>query len=206
MNPKKNSYSPYDQLIKARMKSPIQLFISYFLRGLLVVLPVALTVGILLWMYRGVSNWLDLGHTSWGAVGIYVLVGIGVILLVGIFTKGVIAKQVLEFFEGIIEKAPGLNFIFGTTKDLTHAFVGEKKKFNKPVIVEMGNQEYKMGFMTQTSMDSINMPEFCSVYLPYSYALSGEMVIVHKDKVKKLDLEGGDVTKFVLSGGAAELK
>jgi uncharacterized membrane protein len=63
-----------------------------------------------------------------------------------------------------------------------------------------------MGFMTQTSLSSIDMPEFVSVYLPYSYAFSGEMIIVHKDKIRRLDLEGSDVTKFVLSGGAAELK
>jgi uncharacterized membrane protein len=63
-----------------------------------------------------------------------------------------------------------------------------------------------MGFMTQTSLSTLDMPEYVSVYLPYSYAFSGEMIIIHRDKIRRLDMEGADVTKFVLSGGAAELK
>ncbi len=202
----KNVYTPYDEILKSRINSPVRKAIGYFLQGLLVVIPIGATIGILVWMYRGIQSWLDLGHVSWGAFGIYILIGFGVIVLIGVFTKGVIAQQVMVFFEGIIDKAPGLNLIFGTTKDLTHAFVGEKKKFNKPVVVEISSGLYRMGFMTQTSLSSIDMPEFVSVYLPYSYAFSGEMIIVHKDKIRRLDLEGSDVTKFVLSGGAAELK
>jgi uncharacterized membrane protein len=202
----KNVYTPYDEILKSRINSPARKAIGYFLQGLLVVIPIGATIGILVWMYRGIQSWLDLGHVSWGAFGIYILIGFGVIVLIGVFTKGVIAQQVMVFFEGIIDKAPGLNLIFGTTKDLTHAFVGEKKKFNKPVVVEISSGLYRMGFMTQTSLSSIDMPEFVSVYLPYSYAFSGEMIIVHKDKIRRLDLEGSDVTKFVLSGGAAELK
>ena len=202
----KNQYTPYDEILKTRIKSPLRTALGYFLQGLLVIIPIAATVGILIWLYRGIQSWLDLGHVSWGAFGVYLLIGIAVIGIVGVFTKGVIAQQVMEFFEGIIDKAPGLNLIFGTTKDLTHAFVGEKKKFNKPVTVEVALGIYRMGFMTQTSMESIDMPEYVSVYLPYSYAFSGEMIIVHRDKIKRLDLEGSDVTKFVLSGGASELK
>jgi len=202
----KNQYTPYDEILKTRIKSPLRTALGYFLQGLLVIIPIAATVGVLIWLYRGIQSWLDLGHVSWGAFGVYLLIGIAVIGIVGVFTKGVIAQQVMEFFEGIIDKAPGLNLIFGTTKDLTHAFVGEKKKFNKPVTVEVAAGIYRMGFMTQTSMESIDMPEYVSVYLPYSYAFSGEMIIVHRDKIKRLDLEGSEVTKFVLSGGAAELK
>ncbi len=201
-----NQYTPYDSILRSKMKSPIRKVLGYFLQGLLVVIPIGATVGVLVWLYRGIQSWLDLGHVSWGAFGIYIVIGFGIILLVGVFTKGVIAQQIMEFFEGIIEKAPGLNLIFGTTKDLTHAFVGEKKKFNKPVVVEISAGLYRMGFMTQTSLDAIEMPDYVSVYLPYSYAFSGEMVIIHKDKIRRLDLEGSDVTKFVLSGGAAELK
>jgi len=201
-----NDYTPYDNILRSRIKSPVRTVIGYFLQGILVIIPIAATIGILVWVYRGIQAWLDLGHVSWGAFGIYLILGFALILLVGMFTKGVIAKQVMGFLESIIEKAPGLNLIFGTTKDLTHAFVGEKKKFNKPVVVEIAAGLYRMGFMTQTSLSTLDMPEYVSVYLPYSYAFSGEMIIIHRDKIRRLDMEGADVTKFVLSGGAAELK
>ena len=201
-----NQYSPYDEILRSRIKSPVRKIIGYFLQGLLVVIPIAATVGILVWIYKGLTSWLDIGRVSWGAFGLYCLMAIGSILIIGLFTRGVIAKQLMDVFEGIIEKAPGLNLIFGTTKDLTHAFVGEKKKFNKPVVVEVSAGIFRMGFMTQTTMESIDMPDHVAVYFPSSYAFSGDMLIVQKDKIRRLDLEGSDVTKFVLSGGAAELK
>jgi uncharacterized membrane protein len=202
----KLQFTPYDQLIKSRLRTPGQLFISYFLRGLLVVLPVAITVGILGWILKGIGRYLYLDQLSVGAILLYGTSGLAAITLIGFFTKGVIAQQIMGFFEGIIEKAPGLNFIFGTTKDMTEAFVGEKKKFTKPVVVEISEGVYKIGFLTQEDMSAVGLPNCCAVYLPYSYTLSGETTVVEKSRVRRIDQESGDVTKFVLSGGATNLK
>ena len=202
----KTQFTPYDQLIKSRLKTPGQLCISYFLRGLLVVLPVAITVGILGWLLKGIGKYLYLDQLSVGAIFLYGTSGLLAIAVIGFFTKGVIAQQIMGFFEGIIEKAPGLNFIFGTTKDMTEAFVGEKKKFTKPVVVEISEGVYKIGFLTQEDMGSVGLPNCCAVYLPYSYTLSGETTVVEKSRVRRIDQESGDVTKFVLSGGATNLR
>ncbi|MEY2708906.1 MAG: hypothetical protein RIQ91_1536 [Bacteroidota bacterium] len=196
----------YDPLIKSRLRTPGQLFISYFLRGLLVVLPVAITVGILGWLLKGIGRYLYLDQLSVGAIFLYGTSGLLAIAVIGFFTKGVIAQQIMGFFEGIIEKAPGLNFIFGTTKDMTEAFVGEKKKFTKPVVVEISDGVYKIGFLTQEDMTAVGLPNCCAVYLPYSYTLSGETTVVEKSRVRRIEKESGDVTKFVLSGGATNLK
>ena len=202
----KNHYTPYDQLIKSRLRTPRQLFISYFLRGLLVVLPVAITVGILSWILKGIGSYLYLDQLSIGVILLYAVITLAAITVIGFFTKGVIAQQIMGFLEGIIEKAPGLNFIFGTTKDMTEAFMGEKKKFTKPVVVEISEGVYKIGFLTQEDMSTVGLPHCCAVYLPYSYTLSGETTVVDKSRVRRIDKESGDVTKFVLSGGATNLK
>ena len=112
------------------------------------VLPVAITIGILSWILRGIGSYLYIDQLSFGAFILYALAVLSAITIVGVMTKGVIAQQILGFFEGIIEKAPGLNFIFGTTKDMTEAFVGENKKFTKPVVVEISAGVYKIGFLT----------------------------------------------------------
>ena len=158
----------YDPLIKSRLRTPGQLFISYFLRGLLVVLPVAITVGILGWLLKGIGRYLYLDQLSVGAIFLYGTSGLLAIAVIGFFTKGVIAQQIMGFFEGIIEKAPGLNFIFGTTKDMTEAFVGEKKKFTKPVVVEISEGVYKIGFLTQEDMSSVGLPHCCATSVLYS--------------------------------------
>jgi uncharacterized membrane protein len=196
----------FDAQLKRRIKSPSRHMLNLFLRGLLVVLPIALTISILIWVLQIIGSFLHLDKLSFGAIVLYLILGVIVIAMIGKFTEGVVAKQILEFFEGIIEKAPGLNWIFGTTKDMTQAFVGENKKFNITVRVEISPNVYRIGFLTQETMSEFGMDDFCAVYFPNSYAISGEILIVKKEKIEKIDADSGDVTKFILSGGVTEMK
>ncbi len=196
----------FDDQINRRMKPPARKMLNLFLRGLLVVLPIALTVSILIWVLQILGSFLHLDKLSFGAVFLYLILGIVAITFIGKFTEGVVAKQILEFLEGIIEKAPGLNWIFGTTKDMTQAFVGENKKFTVAVKVEISDNVYRIGFLTQKDMEEFGMPGFCAVYFPNSYAISGEILAVRKEKVVKLDIDSGEITKFILSGGVTEMK
>lgn len=189
--------------IKAR--STWRLLINYFLRGLLVLLPIVLTVLIIGWLVNTISNVLHLREISGKEFFFYTLLVVSIIMAVGFITRGVVARQILDFFEGIIEKAPGLSFIFGTTKDMTEAFVGDKKKFTQPVVVNVGEGIFRMGFITQEDMKIIDMPGHSSVYLPYSYGLSGEMLIVETGKIKPINVESSHWTKYIISGGVAEL-
>lgn len=186
---------------KQRVKSSWEKALSYFLRGLLVILPIALTAGIIVWIVSALGSLVHFDELGWKALLIYAILTIVFITVVGFFTKGVVAAQILDFFEGIIEKAPGLNFIFGTTRDVTEAFVGDKKKFTEPVIAEIKEGVYKLGFVTQKSMAVLGMDDYMTIYLPFCYALTGEMLIVHSSKVKPVDMEPSKVTKFVVSGG-----
>ncbi len=189
--------------IKAR--STWRLLINYFLRGLLVLLPIVLTVLIIVWLVNTISNVLHLREISGKEFFFYTLLVVSIIMAVGFITRGVVARQILDFFEGIIEKAPGLSFIFGTTKDMTEAFVGDKKKFTQPVVVNVGQGIFRMGFITQEDMKIIDMPGHSAVYLPYSYGLSGEMLIVETGKIKPINVESSHWTKYIISGGVAEL-
>lgn len=190
---------------KQRVKSTWQIMLNYFLRGLLVLLPIGLTIAIIFWIITSLGSLLHFDELGWKALIFYGFIVVSFIIGVGFLTKGVVATQILDFFEGIIEKAPGLNFIFGTTRDVTEAFVGENKKFTEPVIVEIHEGVFKMGFVTQKSMSIIQMDEYFTVYLPFCYALTGDMFIVHASKVRPIDLEPSKVTKFVVSGGVVGL-
>ncbi|MBM3399815.1 MAG: DUF502 domain-containing protein [Bacteroidetes bacterium] len=198
-----NTFSMSDNQRKAR--SIWRLLINYFLRGLLVLLPIVLTVLIIVWLVNTITDVLHLQEISGKEFFIYTLLVISIILTVGFVTRGVVARQILDFFEGIIEKAPGLSFIFGTTKDMTEAFVGDKKKFTKPVLVCVGDGIYRMGFITQEDMKIIDMPGHSAVYLPYSYGFNGEMLLVEKSKIKPVNAESSHWTKYIISGGVAEL-
>lgn len=183
-----------------------RLYLNLFLRGLLVVLPIALTAGILIWMLGLLGSILHLDDLSFGAMLLYVTLGIVSITLIGKLTEGVVAQQFLAFVEGIIEKAPGLSWIFGTTKDLTNAFVGDEKKFTKPVRVRSTEYTWRIGFLTEEDCSEIGMPDHCVVYLPMSYAITGQIIVVKKTDVERIDADAGTVMKFILSGGVTEIK
>jgi uncharacterized membrane protein len=180
--------------------------LNLFLRGLLVVLPIALTIGILFWILGLLGSVLHLNNLSFGAIILYLVSGIAVITLIGKVTEGVVAQQVISFLEGVIEKAPGLSWIFGTTKDVTKAFVGKEKKFTKPVRVRITEYHWRFGFLTQEDLEEVGMPDHCTVYLPMSYAITGELIVAKKVDVEPLDADPGALMKFIVSGGVTEIK
>ncbi len=191
---------------KARVKSTWQKIINYFLRGLLVLMPFAITAWIIYWIISNIVSAMVENKLSGQQVTFYAIFILIAILATGYFTRGVVARQILDFFEGIIEKAPGLKFIFGTTKDMTEAFVGDKKKFTEPVLVEFAPGIERIGFITQHDMEIIGRKDYYSVYIPASYAISGDLYIIQKDHVKPFSHDSGHVMKFIISGGIASLE
>lgn len=189
-----------------RMKPKARVLINLFLRGLLVVLPLALTIIILIWILGILTDLLHLNELSLIEIIVYLASGVVAIILIGRFTQGVVAQQVLEFLEGIIEKAPGLSWIFGTTKDMTEAFVGDNRKFTKPVRIKITDTTWRLGFLTDEDLEELGLPGFCSVYLPMSYSIAGEVIIVEKDNIQPVDVDPSVLTKFLISGGITEIK
>ncbi len=187
-------------------RSGMRKLLNLFLRGLLVVLPIALTIGILFWILGLLGNVLHLNNLSFGAIILYLASGIAVIILIGKVTEGVVAQQVISFLEGVIEKAPGLSWIFGTTKDVTKAFVGKEKKFTKPVKVRITEYHWRFGFLTQEDLTDVGLPQHCTVYLPMSYAITGELIVAKKIDVEPLDVDSGALMKFIVSGGVTEIR
>ena len=86
------------------------------------------------------------------------------------------------------------------------AFVGDKKKFNAPVLVEMSQGVFKPGFITKNDLSALNLPGMCAVYFPHSYAFSGNLFLVNNDMVKPFDGNSADVMKFIVSGGVTHLE
>lgn len=84
----------FDDQINRRMKPPARKMLNLFLRGLLVVLPIALTVSILIWVLQILGSFLHLDKLSFGAVFLYLILGIVAITFIGKFTEGVVAKQI----------------------------------------------------------------------------------------------------------------
>jgi uncharacterized membrane protein len=81
--------------------------------------------------------------------------------------------------------------------------VGEKRRFDKPVLVRLSMQsEARMvGFVTQESLDRLGLPGYSSVYFPQSYNFAGNLVVFPSAQLQPLDAASADVMAFIVSGG-----
>lgn len=184
-------------------KFTINRFINYFLRGLLFVVPLALTFYIILESLEFVDSLIDLDIPGLGLLIIIVN-----ITFIGYLTSTFITKPFFEWLERGVVKIPLANIIYTSIKDLIGAFVGDKKKFNIPVTVALNDSQtvLKVGFITKDDLPELNMEGFTSVYLPHSYNFSGNHFIVDRRLVKPLNISGSAAMKFVVSGGVSGLE
>ena len=174
--------------------------LKYFFQGLLLIVPVVLTIYIILKMFFVMDELLPY-HPFPGA-GIIIL--FTAITLVGLLGNTLIARQLNSWFYAVLKKVPLLRTIYSAIKDLLSAFVGEKRKFNSPVLVRLseGSNIQKIGFITQEDLQTIGLSENkVAVYFPHSYALSGNLVVVEKESITLIDAKSAEVMKFIVSGG-----
>ena len=178
----------------------MQKILSYFLKGLLLVAPVAITVYVVLSALRFVDELVPIQIP-----GIGILIIISSITLIGAIGQSLLIDPLLRQVERLINKVPLAALIYSSVKDLLSAFVGDKRKFEQPVAVEMlpGSGIRRIGFVTQSSVSAHFGEGNIAVYFPDSYNISGELMIVPAARVEALNWKSADAMKFVVSGGVA---
>ena len=185
----------------ARMTFTYRIIISYFLRGLLFLTPLAVTGYVIYTIFV----FLD-GIIPVSIPGIGVLMVVALITFVGYLASLFFAKSAFEWFERGVFKIPLVSLIYTSIKDLMGAFVGDKKKFSSPVLVQINDTLLRPGFITQEDLSGIGEPNLVAVYFPHSYNVSGNVFLVPKEKVRPLTgVKSSDVMKFMVSGGVSDL-
>jgi uncharacterized membrane protein len=127
--------------------------------------------------------------------------------LLGVLASSFLFKRIFSFFEDKLEHAPFIRHIYSPIKDFTNAFVGNKKRFNKPVLVLTNPPAniYEIGFLTQEDLTDFGIRDKVAVYLPLSYSLSGKLIIVPRENIQPLEADAGNAMKFVVSGGVTDV-
>src|SRR6185295_16721717 len=120
--------------------------------------------------------------------------------LMGYLGSRYIRNPFFSLLEHGIERTPLIKVIYSSVKDLIKAFVGEKKSFNKPVLVKLAKEQdtYRVGFVTRSDLSHLGLTGGeVAVYLPFSYGFNGQLVIVPKENVKPINVTGTEMMKFV---------
>lgn len=183
---------------------------NYFLRGLLFVFPLAATLYIIISMVRWSNQtfndllfeWLNLDIPGLGIITVFI-----VVTLIGYVFSRAFTRPIVNYFENFLARVPLVKIIYTSLKELTEAFVGDKKRFNKPVLVRIGSEDLqRIGFVTQKDMQEIGLKEMVAVYCPHSYNFSGNLYLVPKTHVTPLNLNSTEVMKFVVSAGVTKIE
>lgn len=190
--------------------------INHFLQGLLFTVPIVVT----LWVLVNSIIWIDSllpfqvpikipGYSQFEIPGLGLLAIFFLVTTVGYFGTKYMRNPFTIYMEKLVERAPLAKLIYTSVKDLISAFVGEKKRFNHPVMVklERNSEAYRVGFITNDNLSDIGMgTENVAVYFPFSYSFMGELVIVPRENVKPINATGTDMMKFIISGGVTEFQ
>ena len=194
------------------MNKLFRIIFTYFIKGLLVVVPFAAAIFLIYWAVSTIDNSLNLSSlwidTKTGKPlyipGLGILTVVLLILFAGIIVTNFITDPIKGWIHKWLQKLPLFNFLYSSIKDLTEAFVGDEKKFSEPVLVELNDSGLKqIGFVTSKNLSKINLPGQVAVYFPFSYSFAGQLYIVNSEKVKHLDMTASEAMKFVVSGGVS---
>jgi uncharacterized membrane protein len=189
--------------------------LNYFLQGLLITVPITVTFVVIIQAIVWIDDLIPVhlpvnipGLPEFDVPGIGIMVLFTIITLLGYFASFLVANPLFSMIEKLLGKTPLLKIIYTSMKDLVEAFVGEKKRFTKPVLVTVNKEPMiqRIGFVTENDLTRLGIESTkLAVYLPFSYGFNGQLLVVESSNVKELDVTGTEMMKFIISGGVTDI-
>lgn len=194
----------------------------YFIQGLLIIAPIAITI----WAIIAAFNFVDallpnlvnnifpswIGEDERGNVkkipGLGFVVIILLVIGVGWISHNFIMGSFISFFDQWMTRTPVIKFLYTSTKDFFEAFAGDKRKFNKAVLANVFSEDvWIVGFLTDEEMQKFEFgAEQVGVYVPQAYNFAGQLYILPRDKVRRIDrITAGEAMKYAVTGGVVDL-
>jgi len=181
--------------------TPMRRIAGWFIRGLLLTAPIAVTV----WITWTVIRWVD-GLLGVPFPGLGLVVTLVTITLIGAVASTYLAAGLLAWLEGLLESLPFVRLLYSSSKDLLNAFVGDKRRFTQAVRVSLSEDGAVsvLGFVTAESLTELGVRDHVGVYLPQSYNFAGQFIVVPAARVSPLTADSADVMAFIVSGGVSK--
>ncbi|HET6226106.1 MAG TPA: DUF502 domain-containing protein [Bacteroidia bacterium] len=185
--------------------------VRYFVQGLIITVPVIITVYVVFALISTIGSVFSRFGTIVSPVVdpfIVIILAVILILITGILGSSIILRPLFIAFDNMLEHTPLIKTLYSSTKDFLGAFVGSKKRFNQPVLITINkeNNIQQLGFVTQEDLSELNITKgTIAVYVPLSYSLSGNLLIVPVDHITHVNASSSEVMKFIVSGGVTDI-
>ncbi|MCF8257037.1 MAG: DUF502 domain-containing protein [Flavobacteriales bacterium] len=194
------------------MKDLLTALIGYFLRGLLFMAPIGVTVAIISWFVRFLNDLispLTEDVLPFHVPGLGFLLVFVVLAMLGFIASHLISISAMTWVDRLMGRTPLVKVIYFSVKDIISLFSDKQEKLGRPVKVRVLRDpiQYRFGFVTQSDLSAFGFgEEMISVYLPLSYGIVGNQMVVHRDDVEFLDLPTTEEMKFIVSGGVTHVE
>ena len=188
---------------------------AVFFRGLVVILPITLTLALVWWLAAGAEEWLgglirDLfpGWRYWPGLGI--ALGVAIVFAAGLLMHDPITRWVLGRLDALMQRIPLVKSIYLSIRDIAGYMTQSEGKGFKQVVAVRVQDMRLIGFVTTEGLpglaDQDPADPILGVYLPMSYGIGGYTVYLPKSQVEPLDMALEDAMRLTLIGGVSEEK
>lgn len=191
--------------IKTEPKSTFKQILRLFVQGLIILAPIGITAYVLYWLFDLVDGILR-PYVNIPGLGFVIIILF--VIFVGWISSTFLMGSFISFFDHFMERTPGIKFIYTSTKDFFEAFAGDKRKFNIAVMANVFSEDvWIIGFLTDEEMGKFEMgADKVAVYVPQAYNFAGQLYILPRDKVKKIEhITSGEAMKYAVTGGVVDL-
>lgn len=177
-----------------------------FFHGLVYIVPIAVTVYVVVSMVR-LADSLFPGIAIVDRIpGLGLVLVLVIITLVGWLGGKVLTPSMVSLFEQTMSRIPFIKLVYTSVRDLMKAFVGEKRKFDRPVVVALdaAGLNNRLGFVTQDDLSALGLGGMVAVYAPYPYSVMGDLIVVPASQVRPLEgVNSAELMKLIVSGGVS---
>ena len=178
----------------------MKMLVKNFLRGCLLVVPVVVTLYALYFVVHTVDGLIGLRVPGLGFAVVVVLVTV-----IGTIASNVIGKRLLELPDRVLARLPFVKLIYTSLRDFMAALVGERRSFDRPVLIAIDPQaELKVvGFITRDDLSALGLQAHVAVYVPQSINFAGQLLLVPRSRIEPLSLPAAEILPIIVSGGMA---
>ena len=181
---------------------------SLFLSGLLLILPITLTVAVFTISFKVLLNWLEpLKRFGFTFPYSEVILAIAIILIAGTLYNMFLLRPIIHAIERLFSKIPLIRPVYSGIKKLVHAFsFQDKASFTKVVRVEFPKKGvYSIGFLA-SQVDERIAPDgdqkYFSVFIPTTpNPTSGFLILLPEQDFVVIDISRQDAMAMIISGG-----
>lgn len=190
---------------------------GYFFAGLLIILPLGITVYVITAILKVMDHLLDIippplhpqTYLPFPVPGLGLILSLLLVVLTGMLAKNYMGRRVVDFGEHLLSKIPLVRPIYSAMKQITQAMFGETQAaFKRVVLVEFPRQGiYALGFVTGTALEEIDertATNLVSIFLPTTpNPTSGFYLMVPEKETVALSISVEDAFKLLISAGIA---